>query len=150
MENILLGVCRKIFFLYNFTDIIKFIILFHLQRLGAHNKVSRFSNFWKIKWRKIDNSFPSLTFLSTCLLYCVILSGNRWKIIFWKTLLYAQLNSQQTYVRFNLVGQKLWEKIPFQQPKVIFLGERKNTSKQINMNYMCKIYNVNNNKTADI
>ena len=33
---------------YNFTDITKFIILFHLQWLGAERHTG-FANFWKIK-----------------------------------------------------------------------------------------------------
>ena len=72
------------------------------------------------------------------------------KTSFLAILLCTQLNSLQNDVRFNLEGQKLWEKMLFLQPKVIFSGEGKNTSKHINMNYVCKIYNVNNNKTADI
>ena len=33
-------------------DRIKFMILFHLQRLGAQRSDSRFFNFWEIKCRK--------------------------------------------------------------------------------------------------
>ena len=94
-------------------------------------------------FQKMSQNFM---FLHNCLWFYVIFSGNRWKIVFWALLLYTQLNSLQNDVRFNLVGQKLWEKILSPQPKVNFSGERKH----INMNYMCKIYNVNNNKIADI
>ena len=34
------------------SDRIKFMILFHLQRLGAQRSDSRFFNFWEIKCKK--------------------------------------------------------------------------------------------------
>ena len=40
-----------------------------------------------------------------------------------------QLNYLQNDLCFNHLGQKLWEKIHFLQPKVNFSGEGKNTSK---------------------
>ena len=51
-EILCLAPFEKCIFFYNFTDITKFMVLFHLQRLGAENKVSCFSNVWKMKCRK--------------------------------------------------------------------------------------------------
>ena len=46
--------------------------------------------------------------------------------IFWSWLLRRQLNSLQNDVCLNHVGQKLWEKIHFLQPKVsLFRGKEK-------------------------
>ena len=130
-------VCRKCIFFYNSTDVIKFMVLFHLQRLDAEIKVFCFSNFWKIKCRKRFLKNSNSLFSYNCLLFCIIISGNRLKIFVWKTLLYRLLNSLQTDVRFNYLGQKLWEKIHFLQPKGNFSGEGKNTSKHnTNINYV--------------
>ena len=46
--------------------------------------------------------------------------GNRWEIIFWRSQRCLQINSLQNDVHFNHLGQKLWEKIHFLQPKVNF------------------------------
>ena len=51
-------------------------------------------------------------FLPNCLWYgFMFFFLETWKIVLWPILLYMQLNLQQNDVRFNLVGQKLWEKI---------------------------------------
>ena len=66
------------------------------------------------------------------------------KYIFLSSLCCWQFNSLRNDVCFNHLGQKLWEKIHFLQPKVNFSGEGKNTS----IWTMCKIYNVNNNNNC--
>ena len=56
------------------------------------------------------------------------------KFFFQKTLLYRQLNSLQNDVCFKHLGEKLWEKIHYMQPKVNFSGAGKNISKHNDIN----------------
>ena len=113
---------------YNFTAIIKFMIVIHLQRLGAQRSVLCFLILKKLNLEN-HNIFAIVCGF-------VIFFGNRWKIIFGGTLRCWQLNSIQNDVCFNHLGPKLWEKIHFLQAKVNFSGEGKNISKHINMTYV--------------
>ena len=99
------------------------MILIHLQRLGTQHSSSRFIIFFKIK---LYIFFLILLFYAIVCGFVVFLSGNGCKIIFWRLLRYWQLNSIQNDVCLNHLGQKLWEKIHFLQPKVNFSGEGKN------------------------
>ena len=121
IENIrFFGVCRKCIFSFNFTDRTKFMILFHLQRLGSQRRELRCFNFWKIKCRKKVYIFFKI--LRFCAIVCVFfLMKTDVKL----HLRCRQLNSIQNDMCFNHLGQKLWEKIHFLQPKVYFSGEGK-------------------------
>ena len=139
-------ISRKCIFSYNFTARTKFMILFHLQRLGAQRCNPRFFNFWKIKCRKWSwiFIFQILRFYAIVCGFVLFFFRNKWKIIFGRLQRYWQLNSIQNDVWFNHLGQKLRENIHFLQPKVNFSGEGKNTS----IWTMSKIYNVRNNKNC--
>ena len=148
-----LGALQKNELIYNFTDIIKYIFLFHLWMLGTQLKISHFLNFWKIKCRKIflTNFSQNYIFLNNCLWFCFLFSRKRWKIFFWGYFAVYAIEFPTKWCVFQPCRSKtVGEKILYSLPKVNFSGEGKNTSKRINMDYMCKIYNVNNNKTTDI
>ena len=148
IENIWFwGVWIKSIFFYNFTDIIKFMALFHLQRLGAEIKSSCFLNLKKIKYRKIIKfSFVQILRFHKIACCFVVLFLEPDGFFFQKALLYRQLNSLQNDLCFKHLGEKLWKKIHFVQPKVNFSKTHQNTM----ILTMCKIYKINNNKTADI
>ena len=114
-ENIrfLGGSCRKC--IYNFTDITKWLILFHLQTVGAGRHISSFLNFWKIKiWEANQNIFLKKSHFALIFsLRCVFLlerDRKRKKLRMWRS---RQFNLIQKVVYFCLIGQKLWEQIHF-------------------------------------
>ena len=106
---------------YNFTYGTKLMILFNLPRLGIF-----------FSW--------NFMFLCNCCGFVLFFYENRFKIILQSLQHCWQLNSVQYDVCFNHLGQKLWEKIHFLQPKVNFPGKGKNKS----IWTKCQIYNVNN------
>ena len=69
-----MGSCRKAIFSYNFTDIKKLMILFHLQTQAAERHIPSFLNFWKIKiLRNQIFFFKKLHLLHIFCLCCVFL-----------------------------------------------------------------------------
>ena len=72
------GPVENIFF-YNFADVIKFMVLFHLQRIRAHS--AKFSILKKNNLKNVEkdlNFFLSnFKFSYNCLLFYVLFFGNR-------------------------------------------------------------------------
>ena len=71
------GSCRKPISC-NFTDISKFMILFHLPWLGEQSITYWFANFWKIKIEKQINFFSSKKLIFLLVLH--IFTGKRLNI----------------------------------------------------------------------
>ena len=96
------------------SDTTKFMILIHLQTLGAGRHIQSFLNFWILNFWKIYiyiyNFFLHVTFASLVLHF---FTGKRSKtqlLRMWRSRLF---NSLHNGVCFSLLGQKLWEKIHF-------------------------------------
>ena len=99
---------------YNFTNITKLMILFHLQWLGrSRASHTSFANFWKIKIWEANQFFPQICIFCPFFV-CVA-------CFYWKEIKYSksgmwlsrQFNFLQNDVCFSLLGQKLWEEIHF-------------------------------------
>ena len=101
--TLLWGSCRKPISSYNFTDIIKLTILFHLQWLGAerHIPVLRIS-----EKQKFLNHIFCIFFVCVACFYWNEIEYS--KSGMWRS---RQFSVLQRDVCFSLLGKKLWEEI---------------------------------------
>ena len=121
------GACEKCIFSYNFTDRTKFMFLFHLQRLGAQRRDSRFFQFSKNKMQKKIFFFSKIYVLCNFCGFVLFFIWKHMENIFSEIAALLAIKFPKNNLCFNHLRQKLWEKIHFLQPKVNFSGEGKNT-----------------------